>query len=274
MNFAEILQTGGVRVTLSITFSFLERIRPGTAVFSLARRIAAIVLLGAFAGCAGVAGFAHAQSRGEQALVRRFEARYRGTRSLQANFLERYSERGKILRLDAGVAYFRRPGKMCWNYESPEKNVFVVDGKTAWFYVPADRTVTKMKAKESGDWRTPLSLLAGEMKVSRVCSRVDLAARDPSTAPGHAVLHCRIRGAEKDSAEAPSASFEIVESTGDLVRVVVAGPGGTELEFQFSAWRINPPLEDALFRFEAPRGTAIVNGDSVAGDDGRNHPQP
>jgi len=206
--------------------------------------------------------------------VRRFEARYRGTRSLQANFLERYSERGKILRLDAGVAYFRRPGKMCWNYESPEKNVFVVDGKTAWFYVPADRTVTKMKAKESGDWRTPLSLLAGEMKVSRVCSRVDLAARDPSTAPGHAVLHCRIRGAEKDSAEAPSASFEIVESTGDLVRVVVAGPGGTELEFQFSAWRINPPLEDALFRFEAPRGTAIVNGDSVAGDDGRNHPQP
>jgi outer membrane lipoprotein carrier protein len=233
-----------------------------------------MVLLGAFASGAGVVTFAQAQPGGEQALVRRFEARYRGARSLQANFLERYSERGKTLRMDAGVAYFRRPGKMRWNYESPEKNVFVVDGKTAWFYVPADRTVTKMKAKESSDWRTPLSLLAGEMKVSRVCSSVELANREKSVAPGHAILHCRVRGGEKDAAEAQSASFEIVESTGDLVRVVVAGPGGTELEFQFAAWRINPPLEDSLFRFEAPMGTAIVNEDSVAGGDGRNHPQP
>src|SRR5437879_13385217 len=63
--------------------------------------------------------------------VKRFEAVYRGARTLQVTFLERYSENGHIVRTEAGIAYFRRPGKMRWEYESPEKNLFLVDGKSA-----------------------------------------------------------------------------------------------------------------------------------------------
>src|SRR5438132_7213776 len=107
--------------------------------------------------------------------VKRFEAVYRGARTLQVTFLERYSENGHIVRTEAGIAYFRRPGKMRWEYESPEKNLFLVDGKTAWFYVPGDHTVTRVPAKQSTDWRTPLALLAGEMKLSRICARVEPA---------------------------------------------------------------------------------------------------
>ena len=59
----------------------------------------------------------------------------------------------------------------------PEQNLFLIDGKTAWFYVPGDHTVTRVPAKQSGDWRTPLALLAGEMKVSRVCARVEPGAQ-------------------------------------------------------------------------------------------------
>jgi len=75
-------------------------------------------------------------------IVARLEARYRGAHTLAATFLERYSENGQVVRSEAGTAYFRRPGKMRWEYESPEKNLFLVDGKTAWFYVPGDHTVT------------------------------------------------------------------------------------------------------------------------------------
>src|SRR6266852_7135936 len=96
-----------------------------------------------------------------QNVVTRLEARYHSARTLRATFLERYSENGHIVHTEAGFAYFRRPGKMRWEYNSPEKNLFLVDGKTAWFYVPADHTVTRVPAKESTDWRTPLALLAG-----------------------------------------------------------------------------------------------------------------
>jgi outer membrane lipoprotein carrier protein len=99
-------------------------------------------------------------SPGVKSAVQLMESRYRSARTLQASFLERYTENGRLVRVEAGVAYFRRPGKMRWEYASPEKNLFLVDGKNAWFYVPADHTVTRVPAKQSADWRTPFALLA------------------------------------------------------------------------------------------------------------------
>src|SRR6266478_2419963 len=86
-----------------------------------------------------------------EAVVARLQARYHSARTLQATFLERYRENGRVVRVEAGTAYFRRPGKMRWDYQAPEKNVFLVDGKTAWFYVPADHTATRVPAKESAE---------------------------------------------------------------------------------------------------------------------------
>src|SRR5438132_8422335 len=114
---------------------------------------------------------------------------------MQVIFLEQYSENGRVIRIEAGAAYFRRPGKMRWEYQSPEKNLFLVDGKTAWFYVPADHTVTRVPAKQSTDWRTPLALLAGEMNLSRVCARIIFSAKEKPEAAGKGVLACELRGA-------------------------------------------------------------------------------
>src|SRR6267378_1053319 len=131
-------------------------------------------------------------------LASRMEARYRGAKTLQATFLERYAENGSVVRTEAGTAYFRRPGKMRWEYERPEKDLFLVDGKTAWFYVPADHTVTRVPAKESGDLRTPLALLAGQMKISRVCSHVEFSDVEKPLVEGNAILHCLVRGEKRD----------------------------------------------------------------------------
>src|SRR6267142_899494 len=127
-------------------------------------------------------------------LVQRMESRYRSARTLQATFLERYLENGNVVRVEAGIAYFRHPGKMRWEYQSPEKNVFLVDGKSAWFYVPADHTVTRVPAKESADWRTPLALLVGDVKISRVCGQVLTAIDEKPENPEHAMLYCELRG--------------------------------------------------------------------------------
>src|SRR5229473_2643206 len=142
-------------------------------------------------------------------LASRMEARYRGAKTLQATFLERYAENGSVVRTEAGTAYFRRPGKMRWEYERPEKDLFLVDGKTAWFYVPADHTVTRIPAKQSADLRTPLALLAGQMKISRVCSHVELAEGENPVREGDAVLRCDVRGQGKNAgaSASPDAAF-------------------------------------------------------------------
>jgi outer membrane lipoprotein carrier protein len=163
---------------------------------------------------------------------------------------------------------------MRWEYQSPEKNLFLVDGKSAWFYVPADHTVTRVPAKDSADWRTPLALLAGEMKMSRVCARISASANEKPEAEGNVVLTCELRGEEpgtrgrstQGSSASPNESsesvfFEVVEDSGELVRIMVRDPGGIGVEFHFAGWQTDPPLADALFRFNPPPGVAIVNGE-------------
>lgn len=207
------------------------------------------------------------------AVVHRLEQRYRLAARLQASFLERYTENGRMTRQEAGRVYFRRPGKMRWDYESPEKHLFLVDGKNAWFYVPADHTVTRVSAKKSTDWRTPLSLLVGTMKVSRICNKIGLAEPQAPEYSADVMLYCEPRGASKvreggdssrkaDSPEGRDMVYlEVQESSGELVRVLVSDPGGVGIEFRFANWQLNPQLEDSFFSFQVPPGVAIVNGE-------------
>ena len=206
-------------------------------------------------------------------LAARMETRYRNATTLQATFLERYSENGAALRTEVGTAYFRRPGKMRWEYDHPEKDLFLVDGKTAWFYVPADHTVTRVPAKQSDDLRTPLALLAGRMKISRICSHVALAERENPVREGDAVLRCVVRGQLKNAGNAVSADnpfgneaadaifFEVDRKTGELARIIVRQAGGIQVEFRFESWRFDPPIPESMFHFEPPPGVAIVNGE-------------
>jgi outer membrane lipoprotein carrier protein len=223
--------------------------------------------------------FGGSQRSSVQAVVGALENRFRPARSLQAIFLERYQEGGKELRVESGIVYFRRPRKMRWEYQSPENNVFLVDGKTAWFYVPADHTVTRVPARKSADMRTPMALLAGEMKVSRVCARVEISTAVPPQSPANTVLYCLLRGetpatahwnskaASQESGSNDAAFFEVVNDTGDLVRILVRQSGGVDVEVRFSRWQFDPPLDDSLFRFEVPKGVAIVNGELPRSDE-------
>jgi outer membrane lipoprotein carrier protein len=193
---------------------------------------------------------------------------------LQAAFLERYFETGREVRSEAGTAYFGRPGKMRWEYRSPEPNLYVIDGKWSWFYVPADHTVTRMRAKQSSDWRTPLALLAGEMKVSRICARVTVDTSTRAVIAANVVLRCELRGsapARRDRDRSPVSEtdgdrvlFEVNPVNGELARILVSDPGGVQVEFQFTNWQFDPQLDSKLFRFEPPKGVAIVGGDLAA----------
>jgi outer membrane lipoprotein-sorting protein len=224
--------------------------------------------------------------------IRRMEHRYRTAKTLQATFLERYTESGRTVRVESGVAYFRRPGKMRWEYAAPENNLFLIDGKTAWFYVPADRTVTRVPANQSTDWRTPLALLAGETKVSRVCAHIAVAAEEQPDKPDDVVFRCTLRapleqknpnpdqaGASKSQQKNASAGalhpqatdqedtvlLEISRQSGELARIVVRDKGGVGIEFQFARWLNDPPIAEALFHFQSPPGVAIVNGELPTG---------
>jgi outer membrane lipoprotein carrier protein len=235
-----------------------------------------VLALGAFVAAAAPA---QQPTVSVASVVQALENHYRNANTLQAEFLERYSEGGSEARLESGRVYFARPGRMRWEYQSPETKLFVSDGKTLWFYVPEDHTATRQSVKQSDDWRTPLALLTGQVKLARLCGRIEMAGGPPLSG-GVVVLRCWPRG--EASAAAPRASqqdapnpldpasgftdvlLEVNPASGELSDVRVEQAGDVELEFRFGAWHMNPPLPGSLFEFEPPPGVAIVAGEAAS----------
>jgi outer membrane lipoprotein carrier protein len=194
--------------------------------------------------------------------LRLFEMRYQPSRSLSVVFLERFLENGQLMREEAGKAYFLRPGKMRWEYEKPEKNLFLVDGKYVWFYAPADRTVTRVPADKSEDWRTPVAFLTSGAKLSRICAKAQRVSSEPASQPNAFVYSCILKNGDDSSASGGDSRpiyFEITDK-GELTRLKMDEGAGQSLEFLFRQWEWNPPLDKAMFTFSPPQGVAIVNG--------------
>lgn len=196
----------------------------------------------------------------DDSVLRLFEAHYSSAHTLQATFLERYTENGRLIRAEAGKAYFLKPGKMRWDYESPEKNTFLVDGKYVWFYSPADHTATRMPAKSSEDWRTPLAFFTSHMKLSRLCSQVETVQGEKPSRAGGLVYRCTLREPAHPAASPENSVIFEISPAGELNRIVAPQEGGIELEFSFADWLWNPPLGNTVFQFIASPDTVIVNG--------------
>src|ERR1700683_2590718 len=202
-------------------------------------------------------------------IVQDVETRYHSAKTLKAIFLESYSEGRHEIRVESGTVYFSRPGRMRGEYQDPQAKFFLTDGKTAWFYVPADHTVTRAPMKESSDWRTPLALLTGKADIARLCSQVLLLKDETPATAGDVTLRCTPRGADNsavDKKSNPSADLangsaltggdsdeireilmEVDPKTGWLASVVIYQTGGVELQYRFARWEENIAIPELFF---------------------------
>lgn len=214
-------------------------------------------------------------SSGKADDVRRaLEGHYQHARTLKAAFFERYSDGNGGVAAESGTVYFSRPGRMRWDYESPEQKLFLVDGTNVWFYVPADRTASRAKLKESSDWRTPLALLTGKADLSHLCRSIEVAASDSgegdnrgasSAPPGNTMLRCKPRTNPSGGGDLLREVIFEADAAGRLVRVVIREAGNVETEFRFGNWEENLPIPEATFHFAPPPGVTIVDEATLAG---------
>lgn len=204
-----------------------------------------------------------------------FEARYRHASTLKAAFYERYSSGQNTGVAESGTVYFSRPKRMRWEYESPQKKLFIVDGTNVWFYIPEDHTASRAKLKQSSDWRTPLALLAGNADLNRICKNVELVPQPPAARPagsaedaepGGSVLRCIPRAATDEAGQSIRDVLLTVDPQGYLVRVLIEQPGNITTEFRFGNWQENIHIAEVKFHFQPPPGVEIVDQDKLAGD--------
>ena len=212
-----------------------------------------------------------------QTVLRALEARYHHAQTLKAAFYERYSDSSSAGEgsAESGIVYFSQPGRMRWEYESPEQKLFIVDATNVWFYVPADRTVSRAKVKESSDWRTPLALLTGKSDISKLCRSIEIleSAKTPATTedsenrssnPENTVLRCVPKREPADTDQEIREVLLESDPESHLVRLIIRQPGNLETEFRFANWQENLPIAETMFHFAPPPGVTVVDESALA----------
>jgi outer membrane lipoprotein carrier protein len=193
----------------------------------------------------------HADADLARGLVERLEAHHARTADMVARFTQSYRS-GMLGRevVEHGVVSVKRPGRMRWEYKDPESKLFVSDGKTFYFYVPADRQVVVSDQDEERSLAA--RLLSGR---GRLLDEFEASLEEPLE-PG--VFRLRLVP-RHPGADVERAVLD-VEPSGRLRSILLEDLQGNRTRFRFEAVRENTGLRDSLFHFEVPAGVEVIRG--------------
>src|SRR5579884_4347599 len=130
-------------------------------------RLGLAVVLAAAVAAAAVPIRSDASETEAAALARAIQKNYDAIRDFSADFTHSYE--GGVLRkqlTERGHVLIKKPGRMRWEYTSPEQKLFVSDGVKVYSYIPADRQVIVSNVPRENDATTPALFLAGKGDVT------------------------------------------------------------------------------------------------------------
>ena len=186
-------------------------------------------------------------------VARQVDERYNHLQTLTAEFTEIYQGSG-MDRTESGTLWLKKPGKMRWEYRSPEEKLFVDDGHNGWLYLPAERQVRKSSMKKLDDIRSPLAFLLGKTKLEKELAGLSFAPDIQTWHEGDVILRGVPNGMEDTLRKV------LLEITPEhaIARILLYGTDESITEYRFSNQKENVALPDAKFRFSAPAGTEVI----------------
>ncbi len=151
---------------------------------------------------------------------------------------------------ERGVVSIKRPGRMRWEYKDPEPKLFVSDGHSFYFYVPADKQV--VVSEQDPKRSLAARLLSGQ---GGLAEEFDATLETPSE---EGVMRLKLVP-KQQQADVERATID-AEPNGRIRSILLEDPQGNRTRFRFEAVRENTGLEERLFRFEVPKGVEVVRG--------------
>lgn len=200
-----------------------------------------------------------AQPQSAAELAAALQKKYATVRDFSADFVQTY--RGGVLNRqlkDTGRVMVRKPGKMRWEYKTPEEKLFVSDGTSIYWYVPQDRQAEKRPMPADDQASTPALFLAGKGDITRDFTPA-LAERPAGQAEGSLALKLVPRTPQE---EYDWLIIVVDPSSLSLRGLVTADSQGGTSSFTFANLKENVGLSDKLFTFTPPRGVEVVNDSS------------
>jgi outer membrane lipoprotein carrier protein len=178
--------------------------------------------------------------------------------SLSAQFSQQSKDdKGKVLQTASGTVSVKRPNRLRWQILKPDEQLLVTDGDVLWLYDIDLEQVTR-QAFSADLANMPGLLLSGE--VEQIASQYQVKI---------------VSDGGKNSSNESNKTFELVplKDSGLFSRLTLSFNGqkitsmvmrdslGQLTLIEFSDVKLNPPIDDALFKFSAPDGIDVIIND-------------
>jgi outer membrane lipoprotein carrier protein len=188
-------------------------------------------------------------------MVDRIQKLYEGTQNLKARFAQTL-ETAMGKRQASGVLRLKKPGKMRWDYEKPEKKLFVTDGSMLWMYEPEDEQAFRQPLNSS-QLPAQVSFLFGK---GRLSDEFDISYLDGQKLGTAADVVLKLIP-KKATAQYKHLVFVVDGKTGMVKETLLFDQQGGSNHIVFSAIETNlkADIDDSRFAFTPPPNTKIIN---------------
>jgi outer membrane lipoprotein carrier protein len=183
-------------------------------------------------------------------MLTRIQKLYDNTSAIVAKFDQTLeSGMGGRTRKASGQVWLKKPGRMRWDYATPEKKLMVADGSTLWVYEEEDGQAFKQPMTSSA-LPAQVSFLVGQGKLSD-----DFEATVEKVEGGQVTLKLVPKVA---SAGYRYLQFVVDETTGQVNETVIYDQQGGTNKLKFTDVKLNQKVEESRFKFSPPAGVKVL----------------
>ena len=188
-------------------------------------------------------------------LAQALQQKYDTIHDFSADFVHTYQ--GGVLHkqiTERGHVLVKKPGKMRWEYTSPERKLFISDGVRVYSYVPEDRQVIVSPVPKDDQPGAPILFLAGKGNLVR-----DFTASPGEPPAGSPPMSEALKLVPKTAQPDYDSLLLVVDRQSLALRTLVTidGQGGrSSISFVNLKENVNPA--DKEFAFNIPRGVDVI----------------
>jgi outer membrane lipoprotein carrier protein len=190
-----------------------------------------------------------------KAVTAEVQKRYDGASDFRARFSQTLTSAAMGRKTSSsGEVAFKKPGRMRWDYEKPDKSTYVTDGGVLWLYEPDDRQAFKQELKTS-QLPAALAFLTGKGKLA-TAFEIAFADKPSVGTAGDYVLSLSPRVAEP---QVKTILFVVDPKTFDVRESVITDGQGNVNDIVFADIRVNTKIPESQFKFTPPAGVRVID---------------
>ncbi|MEM7008584.1 MAG: outer membrane lipoprotein chaperone LolA [Thermodesulfobacteriota bacterium] len=157
-----------------------------------------------------------------------------------------------------GEVWFKKPGKMRWNYNTPNMDQIVSDGKTLWFYDEEEKQVIETPLNQVSETESTTTLLSGLGNLQELF-KASFSTSENLDANGSYLLDL----VPKNDEEYNKVTISVGKQDMMVNTIYLYDAFGNLTTMKLEDVKLDSDVSDSLFVFKAPEGTEVVKPPSL-----------